>query len=179
MAALAESDDELGRFRGYLSLLARHEVSTKLRAAIDISGVVQQSLLDAYRSPARQRTEAETAAWLRAIFRNNLADEVRRRSARKRGTDRQRSLDVTDGGPPAQHSSPSQRAIRAEELMRLAGALAKLPETQRRAVEMHHLQGRPLAEIAEALETTKPAIAGLLHRGLKALRNELDAEKKG
>jgi RNA polymerase sigma-70 factor (ECF subfamily) len=63
--------------------------------------------------------------------------------------------------------------------MRLANAIARLPESQRRAVEMHHLQGRSLAEIAETLGTTKPAIAGLLHRGLKALRNELDAEERG
>ena len=35
---------------------------------------------------------------------------------------------------------------------------------------MHHLQGRPLAEIARELDTTKAAVAGLLHRGLKSLR---------
>ena len=39
---------------------------------------------------------------------------------------------------------------------------------------MHHLQDRPLAEIASELGTTKPAVAGLLHRGLKALRARLD-----
>jgi DNA-directed RNA polymerase specialized sigma24 family protein len=37
------------------------------------------------------------------------------------------------------------------------------------------LQGRPLAEIAQELATTKSAVAGLLHRGLKALRKQLDA----
>ena len=38
---------------------------------------------------------------------------------------------------------------------------------------MHHLQGQPLAEIARELGTTKSAVAGLLHRGLKALRANL------
>lgn len=173
MSVAEERGDRLGRFREYLSLLARHEVSPRLRSAVDLSGVVQQSLLDAHRSPSRSRTEAETAAWLRAVFRNNLADEIRRRSAGKREAGRERRLDPSGEGPAAGHTSPSRRAIRAEELLRLAGALAELPESQRRAVELHHLQGLPLAEIAAALGTTRPAVAGLLHRGLKALRARL------
>ena len=168
-----ERGDRLVRFREYLGLLARHEVSPRLRSAIDLSGVVQQTLLDAHRAPPRPRTEAETAAWLRAVFRNNLADEVRRRGAGKRAAGRERPLDPSDEGPAAGHTSPSRRAIRAEELLQLAGALAALPEPQRRAVELHHLRGLPLAEIAAALGTTKPAVAGLLHRGLKALRARL------
>jgi RNA polymerase sigma-70 factor (ECF subfamily) len=172
MGAAAESDDGLAQYRGYLSLLARHDVSPRLRALIDVSGVVQQTLLDAHQSPHRVRTEAETAAWLRAIFRHNLADELRRRDARKRAADREQPLDFRD--PPAGHSSPSQRAIRAEELMRLAEAVKLLPDAQRRAVELHHLEGRSLSEIAETLGSTKPAVAGLLHRGLKGLRARLD-----
>jgi len=168
-----EPGERLSRFREYLGLLARHEVSPRLRSAIDLSGVVQQTLLDAHCSPRRPRTEAETAAWLRAVFRNNLADEVRRRGAGKRAHGRERPLDPAGEGPAAGHTSPSQRAIRAEELLRLAEALAALPGSQRRAVELHHLRGLPLAEIAAALGTTKPAVAGLLHRGLKALRARL------
>ncbi|HEV3122488.1 MAG TPA: sigma-70 family RNA polymerase sigma factor, partial [Isosphaeraceae bacterium] len=147
MSAIEDRSDWLAQFREYLSLLARLEVSRRLRSVIDMSGVVQQTLLDAHRAAPRTRTEAETAAWLRAIFRHNLADEVRRRDAGKRALDRARPLDFPDEGPPAGHSSPSQKAIRAEELMRLAGALAGLPESQRQAVEMHHLEGRSLAEI--------------------------------
>jgi RNA polymerase sigma-70 factor (ECF subfamily) len=74
----------------------------------------------------------------------------------------------------AEASSPSQQAIRQEELLRMAESLHSLPESQRRAIEMHHLQGLPLAEIATLLETTKAAVAGLLHRGLKALRMQLE-----
>ena len=56
----------------------------------------------------------------------------------------------------------------------LARSLATLPEGQRKAIEMHHLEGLALAEIAAELGTTKAAVAGLLHRGLKALRTRLD-----
>ena len=44
----------------------------------------------------------------------------------------------------------------------MAETLATLPEGQRRAIELHHLEGWPLAEIAIELETTKAAVAGLL-----------------
>jgi RNA polymerase sigma-70 factor, ECF subfamily len=179
MSAITEPGDGLSRFREYLSLLVRLDVSPRRRAVIDLSGVVQQTLLDAHRSPPRVRTEAETAAWLRAILRHNLADEIRRREARKRASGRERRLDPATDDPAAGHSSPSQKAIRAEELMRLAGALGELPENQRRAVEMHHLEGRSLVEIAAALATTKPAVAGLLHRGLKSLRSRLGDDEEG
>ena len=64
--------------------------------------------------------------------------------------------------------------MRQEEILRMAATLATLPEGQRRAIELHHLQGWPLAEIAAELGTTKAAVAGLLHRGLKNLRMQLD-----
>ena len=70
----------------------------------------------------------------------------------------------------ADQSSPSGRAERHEELLRLAAALTALPDDQRRAVEMHHLEGRPLAEVAAELGRSKGAVAQLLFRGLKKLR---------
>ena len=175
-----ERGDDLGRYREYLSLLARLEVSSGLRDRVDLSGVVQETLLDAHRAPPRDRTEAQTAAWLKAILLHNLADEARRRGAVKRDEARVRPLGVPEGRAlelVADQSSPSRRAIRAEELLDLARALASLPDGQRRAVEMHHLEARPLSEIAEALGTTKAAVAGLLHRGLKALRGRLEDGK--
>jgi RNA polymerase sigma-70 factor, ECF subfamily len=74
----------------------------------------------------------------------------------------------------ADQSSPSQHALREEQLLRMAKALAALPETQRQAVELHHLRGWSLDEIARHLGTSKPAVAGLLHRGMKSLRQRLD-----
>jgi DNA-directed RNA polymerase specialized sigma24 family protein len=40
-------------------------------------------------------------------------------------------------------------------------------------IELHHLGGQTLAEVAAALELTRPAVAGLLHRGVKKLRQLL------
>ena len=74
----------------------------------------------------------------------------------------------------ADQSSPSQQAMRNEQLLALAEALARLPADQRQAVELHHLQGFPLAEAARRLDRTKGAVAALLFRGLKKLRELLN-----
>jgi len=42
-------------------------------------------------------------------------------------------------------------------------------------VELHHLKGLPVAEVAEILERSKPAVMGLLFRGLKKMRALLEA----
>jgi len=177
---------DLERFRTYLGLLARLEVAPRLHDKVDLSGVVQQTLLEAHQGlvdhsgPAR--SEAEAAAWLRSILSHNLADVLRKLTAGKRDVRREWSLDAAldqsasrvEEWLAAEQSSPSQHVIRQEELLRMAESLASLPEPQRRAIELHHLQGRPLAEIAALLGSTKAAVAGLLHRGLKTLRMRLD-----
>jgi len=177
---------DLERFRAYLGLLARLEVAPRLRDKVDLSGVVQQTLLEAHKGlidhPGQTRSHAEAAGWLRSILSHNLADVLRKLTARKRDVRLEWSLDSAldqsasrvEQWLAAEQSSPSQHAIREEELLRMAESLASLPETQRRAIELHHLQGRPLAEIAAELGSTKAAVAGLLHRGLKTLRLRLE-----
>ncbi len=182
---------DLERFRAYLVLLARLEVAPRLRDKVDLSGVVQQTLLEAHQDlvafPRRDRTAPEVAAWLRSILSHNLADTLRKLTAQKRNVHREWSLDSAlaqsasrvEAWLAAEQSSPSQHAIRHEELARMAESLALLPEPQRRAIELHHLEGKPLAEIAQDLGSTKGAVAGLLHRGLKTLRAMLTAKAEG
>jgi RNA polymerase sigma-70 factor (ECF subfamily) len=185
MTVSSTSASDLERFRAYLGLLARMEVSQPMRDKVDLSGVVQQTLLEAHQGLEVQRgrrwTDEELAAWLRSILSHNLADAIRRLGAQKRDVRREWSLDAAldrsasrlERWLAAEQSSPSQRAIRQEELLRVAEALAGLPEAQRRAIELHHLRAMPLAEIADELGITKAAVAGLLHRGMKALRSRL------
>jgi RNA polymerase sigma-70 factor, ECF subfamily len=71
-------------------------------------------------------------------------------------------------------TSPSGGAERNERLLRLADALARLPEDQRRAVELRHLQGLSLAEIASQMGRSVDSVVGLIHRGLRALRRDLE-----
>jgi RNA polymerase sigma-70 factor (ECF subfamily) len=180
-------DWELERFSDYLRLLARLQIDQRLQAKLDASDVVQQALLQAHenRDQFRGQTESEMAGWLRTILANALAAAVRRFAAEARDLARERSLQDSlaqssariEGWLAAEQSSPSERVMRVEELVRLARALAQLPEDQREVIELHHLKGWPVAEVAEAMQRTKPAVMGLLFRGQKKLRALLETDR--
>jgi RNA polymerase sigma-70 factor, ECF subfamily len=175
---------DLERFREYLRLLARLQLDPRLQGKIDLSGVVQQTLLEAHqaREQLRPLGDSQKAAWLRRALANNLADEVRKLGTAARDVTLERSLEAALGGSSARlegwlaawQPTPSEQAARNELLLRLADALARLPPEQRRAVELHYLQGRPLAEIGAELQRTRGAVGALLFRGVRKLRQLLD-----
>ncbi len=191
MEPAAEPDERSWeRYGEYLRLLARLQIGPRLRAKLDASDVVQQALLQAHahRDQFRGRTEAEWLAWLRAILANSLAAAARRFGTGARDLTRERSLEAEldlsssrlEVLLAADHSSPSTRAAQGEELLRLAHALACLPPDQQRVVELHHLKGLQVAEVARQMGRSGPAVVGLLFRGLKRLRALLrDSEEGG
>jgi len=179
---------ELERFRDYLHLMARLQLDQALQGKVDLSGVVQQTLLEAHGAlaPHPDPQAVLKAAWLRQILANNLRDEVRKLGTAARAVERERPLETAlaesssriGAWLAANQSSPSQKAIRQEELLALAAALAFLPADQRQAVELHHLKGLPLAAVAEHLARSKGAVAQLLFRGLKKLRELLSDHER-
>ena len=67
----------------------------------------------------------------------------------------------------------SERLQHREQLVRLTEALARLPQDQRTAVELHHLEGYSVPEVGRRMGRSAGSVAGLLHRGLKALQAHL------
>lgn len=177
----------LERYRDYLQLLARLRVGRQLQGKIDPSDLVQLTLLRAHQAIEQfQGTqECERAAWLRKVFATTTADEIKRYSRGKRDVGLERSLLALHDESSTRletwlagdHSSPSQHALRQEQLVLLAEALAAIPEDQRRAVELHHLGGCSVADVGLQLGKSKAAVAGLLRRGLRDLRQRLDKNR--
>jgi RNA polymerase sigma-70 factor (ECF subfamily) len=173
----------LRKYRAYLRTLAERELDGRLPTRIDASDVVQQTFLEAHRDFAgfRGATEAELVGWLKRILEHNVAEVVRNHTrVQKRAVGQERRLDDSRGSRPplrdglaSGQSSPSQRVMRGEDAVRLAQALEHLPEDQREAVRLRHLEGWSLAQIAEHMERTPAAAAGLIKRGMRALRKQL------
>jgi RNA polymerase sigma-70 factor, ECF subfamily len=169
----------LEEFRSYLLLLARLQLDPGPRNRIDPSDIVQQTLLEAHaKADQFQGDGSALAAWLRQALVNNLREAWRALRREKRDIRREQALaEAVEHSSvrlqqmlAAPQSSPSQRAVRNEDLLRLADALTQLPEAQREAIVLHHLQGCSLSDTARTLGKTDAAVAGLLHRGLKKLR---------
>ncbi|HKI36494.1 MAG TPA: sigma-70 family RNA polymerase sigma factor [Gemmataceae bacterium] len=180
-----DHDQEAQRWRDYLSVLAGVQLDPRLRAKIDLLGVVQQTVLEAYQKRGEFRADhpAQELAWLRRILANNLADELRKLAAGKRDLARERSLEAALDDSSARlgswlaadQSSPSEGAERNEQALQLATALARLPEAQREALVLQHWHGWSLAQIGEHLGRSHAAVAGLIKRGLQQLRGNLQA----
>jgi RNA polymerase sigma-70 factor (ECF subfamily) len=187
------SDDEPGkwleRYREYLRLIARLQLSPRLRGKLDPSDVVQQVLLHAYQhlDQLRGHSEAERTAWLRRILANALAEAVRRYSRGRRDVGLEQSLEAALADSSARleaclgssQADPQDQASRNEQLLLVADALAELPENQRTAIELHYFRELSAPEIAAEMGLkSEAAAAGLLRRGLSQIRQRLGAGKQ-
>ncbi len=150
----------------------------KLQRRIDQSDIVQQTCTEAWQGMDgfRGSTEPEFSAWVCQILRRNVANVVRDQRAAKRDMNREcepardGSASVVWFDTPGKEATASQRVVRGEMALQLANVLDNLPDGQREAVRMRHLEGLSLAEIAKHLDKTTVAAAGLIKRGLQALR---------
>ena len=179
-----ENAIELEDYREYLGMLGRLQLDDALAGKVDLSGVVQMTLLEAGQAGWTDVSENDRVPWLRRIFANNLLDEIRKFRTQARDVEREHSIHQAmeqsasrvNQWLVAGQSSPSQRAIRQEQEVRLAKALSCLPAAQREAIELHHLKGMPLDEIGQRMNRHKGAVAALIYRGTRRLRQLLIKE---
>jgi RNA polymerase sigma-70 factor, ECF subfamily len=180
-----DCENVLERYRGYLRMLAESKLDRRLRAKIDPSDVVQETMLQALRAwdDYRGTSEGERLAWLRQILMRTLLHAVRDFGRAKRDVMREQPLVRLAEHSSAQlefqcaadQTSPSQVAQRAEELLRVADALLELPEEQRSALVAYYWRGATVKEISAELDRSDAAVAGLIYRGVKRLNQQMGA----
>ena len=174
------------RFRGWLMMLARTQLRNagRLQRKIDASDLVQDVLLRAHQAwPNFQgNTQAELEAWLRQILARRLTDIARRYGRQKRNFDLEQSFrEQIERSSlrlgqlvPIDATTPSAQVLREERAQLIAQALLDLPEDQSMAIQLHYLSDLSVAETASEMERSAASVAGLLRRGLQALRQRVE-----
>ncbi len=178
----------LDQYRGYLGLLARHQIGRRLQGKVDASDLVQEAFLEAQRDFVQFRGESETEllAWLRRILATNMANLVQHYQGTKRRDVRLEremadTLDEVSGAfgqglvanISSPGSSPSHQAARREQAVLLADALEKLPADYREVLVLRHLEELTFPEIARRLHRSLDSVKHLWARGLADLRRTL------
>jgi RNA polymerase sigma-70 factor, ECF subfamily len=181
--AALEVQPELEQFRDYLHFLAEIKLDRRLRSRIDASDIVQDTLLQAYVAwdTFRGDNSAQRVAWLRQILMRTVLHALRDAQCAKRDMTREQHIDAIlqessrriEQWLATDEHSPSEAAQQAEELTSVAKAVYGLPEAERIAVIGYYWQHGTLAEISEELGRSVPAVAGLVHRGLRRLQGRL------
>lgn len=177
--------------RNYMGLVARAQVESWLRAKVDASDLVQQTMLEAHRDFPRfaGRSEKEWLGWLRRILAHNAADFVRcyRGTSKRAGREvpiRAGDASTTFGAPEpaAPGPTPSQEFLRLDAELRLAEALRQLPPDYQEVVMLRNLQRLPFAEVAQRMDRSRPAVQMLWMRAIRQLQEimaESDDERTG
>ena len=175
-------------YRPFLLLVAQRQIGPELAVRCDASDVVQLTLAEAQRGFAgfRGSSEPEFSAWIKQIHRRNITDLVRKRNRIAAEANRWDRSGDADGGeasacfywrePAAADLTPSQHLVKGEQALRLAQLIQSLPEAQRVAVQLRHLEGWPLERIAGKLGRSVTATAGLIKRGLRQLRDRMSKD---
>lgn len=171
-------------YRNYLRLLARSLIRPPLHIQLDASDLVQETFLKAHRDFPQfaGSGERELVAWLRQILVRTLANQAKHHRARARDQRRQESLDVLlDRSSLAIQAqladsiaSPSSLAVRREQAVLLADALARLPADYREVFILRNLEHVAVDEIAVRMGRSPNAVRKLWGRAMIALKQAME-----
>jgi RNA polymerase sigma-70 factor (ECF subfamily) len=133
--------------------------------------VAQEALLRLWRiAPDWRRGEAQISTWLYRVVFNLCTDHLRKR--RRGGVALDDVPEPEDGAKPV--AETLQDRARAEALQK---ALDTLPDRQRQAVILRHIEGLSNPEIADAMDIGVEAVESLTARGKRALAARLAGQR--
>ncbi len=136
---------------------------------MEAEDVVQEAMVRLWRIAPEWRTgEAKVSTWLYRVVANLCTDRLRRRRAVALD-------DVAEPADPAQSVEQGlQQAARHDALQR---ALETLPDRQRQAVVLRHIDGLANPEIAVILDVGVEAVESLTARGKRGLAKALASQR--
>lgn len=143
--------------------------SRVLNDASEAEDVAQEAMLRLWRiAPEWRPGEAQVTTWLFRVTANLCTDRLRKR----RGVGLDEVAEPADPSPTA--ADQLQNRARGDALQM---ALDELPERQRQAVVLRHLEGLSNPEIAGVMDISPRAVESLTARGKRTLAALLAGRK--
>jgi RNA polymerase sigma-70 factor (ECF subfamily) len=136
--------------------------------------LVQETFLLAYRSIGQLKEPGGFRPWLLAIANRAMLDAARRDGRKKRSGPT--APDVVLALVPANGIAPDAAAQAEEGRAKVIEALRGLPEEYRLPLSLRYLAGADYEAISQQLGLTNGSLRGMLHRGLKLLKERMPAE---
>ena len=135
--------------------------------------VVQDTMLRLWKvAPDWRQGEARVSTWAYRVAANLCTDRLRKRQ-------RQNHIDIDDvAEPPADLASAVEIMTETARATALDLALQALPDRQRQAVVLRHIEGCSNPEIAEIMDIGVEAVESLTARGKRALKAALQGRKE-
>jgi RNA polymerase sigma factor (sigma-70 family) len=135
--------------------------------------VTQEAMLRLWRiAPDWRQGEAKVSTWLYRVVTNLCTDRLRKRQRRRAVT--------LDEAPEIEDETAGVEAgmIEHDRMAALNRALESLPERQRQAVVLRHIEGLTNPEIADIMEIGIEAVESLTARGKRSLSAALAGQKQ-
>jgi RNA polymerase sigma-70 factor (ECF subfamily) len=179
-----------GEADAFGELVARHQAAAFRVAyvltgsAADAEDAAQEAFVKAYLALDRFAAGSPFRPWLLAIVGNEARNRVRSRSRRESLAERAvaavrggvaRSTVDAEARSAAASPSPEIEVISGETHAEVRAALATLGEDERRVVACRYLLGLSEQETAAVLGIPAGTAKSRLHRGLRRMREALDA----
>lgn len=142
------------------------------------SQAAEETTLDVYlqvwnTASSYTRERGSPLTWILTIARSRAIDRLRSIAAHRRHERRfAESLEVVTSG----QDDPQLRMLSEERRELVAAAIIRLPEEQRRSIELAFFQGLSHSEIAARLESPLGTIKSQIRLGMMKLRSALTPE---
>jgi RNA polymerase sigma factor (sigma-70 family) len=135
--------------------------------------IAQEAMLRLWKlAPEWRSGEAKISTWVYRVAGNLCTDRLRARKRR-----RAEALDDV-AEPESGAASVVSGLIEADRMAALDAALATLPDRQREAVVLRHIEGLSNPEIAEILKIGVEAVESLTARGKRGLAAALSGQRE-
>ena len=175
MVLFARGDGDAARLltQRLLPRALRHAARV-LGDAAEAEDVAQEAMMRLWKAAPDWRSDgpAQPATWLHKVVANLAVDRLRR-ARRATGLEPEMAETIPDTAPGVE-----ARMVTADRMAALDAGLATLPERQRQAVVLRHIEGMSNPDIAEILEIGVEAVESLTARGKRALKAALDGQKE-